>query len=94
DGRLAGCAALRGLDNDAGEMKRLYVRPEFQGLGLGRKLTGRIVEEARRIGYRVLRLDTLPQLGRAIGMYRGMGFREIPPYGDNPAEAICFEKAL
>lgn len=93
-GELAGCAALRQLDSAAGEMKRLYVRSEFQGLGLGRLLTERIIEEARRIGYTVLRLDTLPKLHRAIDMYKKMGFSEIPPYGDNPSEAVCFEKTL
>jgi len=94
EGKLAGCVALRQLDSVTGEMKRLYVRPGFQGLGLGRLLTERIVTEALRIGYAVLRLDTLPKLHRAIEMYRKMGFYEIPPYGDNPSEAVCFEKTI
>jgi ribosomal protein S18 acetylase RimI-like enzyme len=66
----------------------------FQGTGLGRLLTDRVIEEARDAGYKVLRLDTLPSLERAIAMYRGLGFREIPRYADNPDGAICFEKQL
>jgi len=93
-GRLAGCVALRQIDNGIGEMKRLYVRPAFQGSGLGRSFVERVVEEARAAGYRALRLDTLPVMQRAIALYRALGFREIPPYGDNPAEAICFELEL
>jgi ribosomal protein S18 acetylase RimI-like enzyme len=89
--RLAGCAALKHLDSTSAEMKRLYVRPEFQSLGLGRELTERIIAEARSRGYRFLRLDTLPYLDRAIAMYRRRGFYEIPRYADNPAAAICFE---
>ena len=94
EGKLAGCVALRQLDSVTGEMKRLYVRPGFQGLGLGRLLTEHIIGKALGIGYTTLRLDTLPKLHRAIGMYKRMGFCEIPPYGDNPSGAVCFEKTL
>jgi N-acetylglutamate synthase-like GNAT family acetyltransferase len=93
-GQLAGCAALRKIGNGVGEMKRLYVRPAFRGGGLGRLLVDRVIAEAQTAGYRLLRLDTLPVMERAIALYRGIGFREIPPYGDNPPEAICFELAL
>jgi ribosomal protein S18 acetylase RimI-like enzyme len=92
--QLAGCAALRDIGDGIGEMKRLYVRPDFQGAGLGRSLVERVIAEAKFAGYRALRLDTLPKMERAIALYRSLGFHEIPPYGDNPPEAICFELKL
>lgn len=94
EGQVAGCVALRRFAPGIGEMKRLYVRPEFRGSGTGRVLLERLIAEARDAGYKVLLLDTMPRLERAIAMYRARGFREIPRYGDNPAEAICFELQL
>jgi putative acetyltransferase len=91
---FAGCVAFRKQAANAAEMKRLYVRPAYQGAGLGRLLTLRIADEARMAGYQLLRLDTLPRLGAAIGLYHSLGFREIPRYGDHPAGAVCFELAL
>jgi carbonic anhydrase len=91
DGQFAGCAAFRRFGPDVAEMKRLYVRPAYRGSGLGRSLTLRIAEEARRAGYKLLRLDTLPRMDSAIRLYRELGFRQIPRYGDHPAEALCFE---
>ena len=85
---------MRDIGDGIGEMKRLYVRPAFQGTGLGRALVERVIAEAKAAGYRALRLDTLPMMERAIALYRSLGFREIPPYGDNPPEAICFELPL
>ena len=90
DGSPSGCAALRRFSEDAAEMKRLYVRPGFRGSGLGRALIERIIAEARVEGYARLLLDTLPRMGDATQLYRAYGFREIPRYGDNPPEAICF----
>lgn len=75
-------------------MKRLYIRPTFQGSGRGRLLAERIIEEAKAAGFQLLRLDTLPSMENAIRLYRKLGFREIPPYGDHPPEAICFELKL
>jgi len=89
-GRAAGCVGLRPLDAETAEMKRLFVRNEFRGLGIGRRLVDRIVQEARRIGYRRLRLDTVPQMVEAIRMYQASGFVEIPPYRFNPIPGALF----
>ena len=77
-------------------MKRLYLRPQFRGKGLGRVLVDRIIAEARQMGYQRMRLDTVePVMRDAVAMYRKIGFREIPPYCDNPiAGALYMELAL
>jgi GNAT superfamily N-acetyltransferase len=90
-GEAAGCVALKGLTNGVCEMKRLYVRRQHRGVGLGRLLVGRIIQEARNLGYQVMRLDTIPSvMERAIAMYRSFGFHEIPPYCYNPIPRALF----
>jgi ribosomal protein S18 acetylase RimI-like enzyme len=91
DDQTAGCVALRKIGDGIGEMKRLYVRPEFRGQGLGRTLTETLLREAREIGYRRVRLDTLPgKMDQAITMYRSLGFKNIEPYYNNPVEGAAF----
>jgi putative acetyltransferase len=97
-GDLAGCIGLRALEpaqDRVCEMKRLFVRERYRGTGLGKRLAEIVIEEARRIGYRTMRLDTLPTMVRAIPMYRKLGFVEIEPYTVNPVEgALFFERDL
>lgn len=91
DGRAAGCVGLHEWDGSAAEMKRLFVRPDFRGRGLGRALTDAALAEARAIGYRSVRLDTIPSLmGPAVAMYRELGFREIAPYRENPIPGALY----
>ena len=95
-GQLAACAALHRFDATSGEMKRLYVRPNFRGLGLGRILAERILSEAASIGFQRIRLDTVQgTMNDAIALYRRLGFREIEPYRENPmAGALYMELEL
>jgi ribosomal protein S18 acetylase RimI-like enzyme len=85
DGKPAGCIAVKPLGAGVCELKRLFVRPEFRRRKLGLKLTQQIIEEARSIGYTVMRLDTIRgTMDNAIALYESVGFREIPAYYHNP----------
>jgi len=90
-GQLAACVALHKLEPEICEMKRLYLRPMFRGKGLGRVLAGTIIAEARKIGYKRMRLDTVePVMKDAVAMYRRLGFGEIAPYRPNPMPGTLY----
>ncbi len=97
DGQVAGCCALRPLDNsdypNASEMKRLYVRQGFRNLGLGRELAQAILDAARESGYSCVLLDTLDDMEAARALYEELGFEEIPPYYHNPIPGAHYLKA-
>ncbi|MGI9437544.1 MAG: GNAT family N-acetyltransferase [Geminicoccaceae bacterium] len=93
---IAGCVGLRPLEDDICEMKRLWVEPGYGGRGIGRSLAEAVVDLGRSMGYRAMRLDTMPGRLKAAGhIYQTMGFKEIPPYYHNPLEgAAMFELQL
>jgi GNAT superfamily N-acetyltransferase len=95
DGTSAGCIALWKLEEGVCEMKRLYVRPEFQGFGLGKRLASAIIEEAKKKGYKKMKLDTLRRLESANHLYKSLQFIETIPYNYNPEDDVAyFEKDL
>ena len=87
-GEVAGCIALRPMEEGACELKRMYLRPLYRGRGLGRSLGELVIQEAQRRGYRVMRLDSSRTLAPALGLYSSLGFRPCHPYYEAPAE-IC-----
>ncbi|MFP5528224.1 GNAT family N-acetyltransferase [Peptococcus simiae] len=90
DGQAAGCIALRKMDDDYCEMKRLYVRSGHRGRQIGRQLVDRVISDAKGIGYKHMRLDTFPFMDAALGLYKQYGFYEIDRYYDNPAATAIF----
>lgn len=86
----AGCIALRPMEAHIAEVKRLYVRPQFRRRGLGKALVARVLDEARRIGYRSARLDTLREMQNAIALYSAFDFEEVAPYRQGEPEGICY----
>src|SRR3954471_24745984 len=94
DGEPIACGGLRALPDGAAEVKRMYVVPDARGRGVGAELLARLEDEARRLGYRRVRLDTAAKLTEAQALYRNAGYTEIPDYNGNPAAAHWFEKEL
>lgn len=88
--KLAGCVALRQIDETRCEIKRLYVRMVFRGCGIGGRLVDQVIADARQQGYRYILLDTYPFLKRAIAMYRKRGFYEIDKYLESPIDSTIY----
>ncbi len=89
-GQAVGVVGLRRLSSKVCELKRMYVRPEFRGRGIGRLLAARATKEARDAGYVRMRLDTLSRLKEAVSLYQSLGFKEIAPYRANPNKGVVF----
>ncbi len=90
DGEAVGCAALARNDDDYCELKRVYVRSAHRGKHISRALVLRAIEDARKIGYQHMRLDTFPFMKAAIRLYESLGFREVERYNDNPAPSAVY----
>lgn len=90
DGKLAGCIGLRKIDGQRCEMKRLYVKPEFRGKDIGRRLIEQVTADAKEIGYFCMLLDTLPFLQSALHLYKKYGFYEIESYNDSPMDTSIY----
>lgn len=90
DNEAVGCVALRKLEEGICEMKRLYVKPQARGTGMGKALVDQIIATARQQGYVLMRLDTLDTLSEAISLYQRLGFRQVEPYYDNPLPGALY----
>jgi putative acetyltransferase len=90
EGQTAGCIALRGLDGQRAEAKRLYVRPEFRGQGIGLALLEWLIGQARTAGYSEMLGDTMPVMRRALAMYDRLGFQQTGPYSTDPTPGAIY----
>ena len=90
DGKVAGCVGLRKVADGVCEMKRLWVKPEFRDKKIGRKLAEEVISEARKIGYSLMKLDTVDTMKAAITMYKSMGFSDTSAYRYNPIEGAVY----
>jgi len=90
ESEIIGCVAVRSIDTEMCEMKRLYVKPSAQGLSAGRRLVEAIILKAKELRYKKMRLDTLKSLDKAIGLYQKLGFVEITPYYANPLDEVVY----
>ena len=90
DGKGAGCVALHKISENICEMKRLYVRDQYRGLGIGKRLVNIIIEYASKMNYQYIRLDTLPTMKKAQALYSSLGFYDIDPYVYNPIEGTRY----
>jgi len=90
DNEVAGCIGLKKIDNESCEMKRLYVRPIFRGHNIANRLVEIVIDDAKRIGYKRMLLDTLPFLEQAIHLYKKFGFYEIPSYNNCPMNTAIY----
>ena len=93
-GRVVGTAAVRRLAPEIAELKRMWLRPDHRGRGIAARLMDRVLEEARALGGRVLRLDSEARLEAAVRLYRRYGFQEIADYNGNPRADVWMERAL
>jgi ribosomal protein S18 acetylase RimI-like enzyme len=87
---IIACGAIRPINSEIAEMKRLYVRPAGRNLGLGRQLAQQLCDFARQTGYRAIRLDTMSSMTAALALYQSLGFRDIPPYNFNPSPDVHY----
>jgi ribosomal protein S18 acetylase RimI-like enzyme len=90
DNEPVGCVGIRKLDDEACEMKRLYVKPEYRGLRVGRALVDMTIEHAAAVGYKKMRLDVIENMIAAVGLYRSLGFKPSDPYRHNPIKGALF----
>jgi GNAT superfamily N-acetyltransferase len=90
DGENAGVGALKPLSDGSVELKRIYLRPDFRGKGLGKRITEHLLTTARDLGYSLAKLDTLARLKPAVQLYRRLGFVETTPYNENPEPDILY----